>query len=398
MSAGRFEILARDARTAARRGRLHTPHGAIDTPAFMPVGTAGSVKSVTPGEVEGLGFRMILANTYHLALRPGEEVVRRLGGLHRFMNWPLAVLTDSGGYQVLSLAARRDIGEDGVTFRSHLDGSRLLMTPERSIAIQDALGSDIAMAFDDCPPLPSETERLRQAVRRTSAWARRCRDRWSAAGRALFGIVQGGDDPDLRAESAADIVSLGFDGHAIGGVSVGESALLSRHVVELTAPLLPAAKPRYLMGMGTPADLVEMMGLGIDLFDCVLPTRNARNGTLYTSAGRLSIKRAEYRDDPRPVDADCGCETCRGYSRAYLRHLYVSGEILGLRLNTLHNLWQYAELMRGARRAIEAGRYAEFRDAHRAGAGGGEGAAGREGGTRPGGGAAAGSVAGDSDG
>jgi queuine tRNA-ribosyltransferase len=342
-----------------------TPHGSVDTPAFMPVGTAAAVKAMTPEEVAGLGYALILGNTYHLALRPGEEVIRRLGGLHRFMGWEGAILTDSGGFQVLSLADLRTIDDERVVFRSHLDGSLLEMTPERSMAIQDALGGDIVMAFDDCPPLPAESARLEAAVRRTGRWARRCRDAFGRDGRALFGIVQGGDDPGLRARSAEEIVGLGFEGHAIGGVSVGESAEQSRGIVEATAPLLPEDRPRYLMGMGTPADLVEMMALGCDLFDCVLPTRNARNGTLFTTTGKVQIKRREYLDDARPIDPDCGCPVCRRHSRAYLRHLYLAGEILAMRLNTLHNLHLYATLMAEARAAIEAGRYAEFRDAHR---------------------------------
>jgi queuine tRNA-ribosyltransferase len=329
----------------------------------MPVGTAGSVKAMTPDEVAALGFEMILANTYHLALRPGEDVIRRLGGLHRFMNWQGSILTDSGGFQVLSLAGRRDIDDDGVVFRSHVDGRRLRMTPERSLEIQTALGSDIVMAFDDCPALPSDPDRLAQAVARTTAWARRARDVFPDDGRALFGIVQGGDDRALRTRSAGEVTAMGFDAHAIGGVSVGESAALSREVVEFTAPLLPESRARYLMGMGTPADIVAMIGHGIDLFDCVLPTRVARNGGLFTTEGRILIKRAEYRDDENPVDPSCACEVCRSYSRAYLRHLFMTGEILGLRLNTLHNLHQYAETVRQARRAIEEGRYAAFRDA-----------------------------------
>jgi queuine tRNA-ribosyltransferase len=363
MSGFGFTVETRDPGTAARRGRMTTRHGVVETPAFMPVGTAGSVKAMTPEEVAGLGFEMILANTYHLALRPGEETVRRLGGLHRFMNWRGSILTDSGGFQVLSLADRRAITDDGVVFRSHLDGSELRMTPERSMAIQEALGSDIVMAFDDCPALPSDPARLRDAVRRTTAWAGRCRAVFPDDGRALFGIVQGGDDGALRAESASAIRALGFDAYAIGGVSVGESVALSREVVTATAPLLPEDRVRYLMGMGTPVDLVLMIGCGIDLFDCVLPTRNARNGSLFTTTGRIQIKRAEFRDDPNPVDAECGCGTCRHYSRAYLRHLYMAGEILGLRLNTLHNLHHYAETICRARRAIEEGRYAAFRDA-----------------------------------
>ncbi len=362
-----FEVLRRDAATAARRGRIRTPHGTVETPAFMPVGTAGTVKGMTPEELEGIGFEILLGNAYHLALRPGEETVRRLGGLHRFMHWERAILTDSGGFQVLSLADRRTISDDGVAFRSHLDGSTLEMTPERSMAIQEALGSDIAMAFDDCPALPADRPRLEAAVERTARWARRCRDAFPSDGRALFGIVQGGGDRALRERSAASIAACGFEGYAIGGVSVGESADESRATVAHTAQLLPPDRPRYVMGMGTPLDLVEMAALGVDLFDCVLPTRNARNGSLFTATGRIQIKRSEFRDDPRPVDATCGCSVCRHYSRAYLRHLYVSGEILSMRLNTLHNLHQYATLMRAVREAIEAGRYASFLETFRRG-------------------------------
>ncbi len=360
-----FTILARDGSTAARRGRLITRHGTVETPAFMPVGTQGTVKGITPEELVDAGYEMVLGNTYHLAIRPGEEVIRRLGGLHRFMHWERGILTDSGGFQVLSLADLRSISDDGVRFRSHLDGSLLEMTPERSMAIQAALGSDIAMAFDDCPPLPSERSRLEAAVARTSLWGRRSRDAFPEGAGALFGIVQGGDAADLRGRSAEALTAVGFDGYAIGGVSVGESAALSRATVALTAPLLPGDRPRYLMGMGTPSDLVEMMALGIDLFDCVLPTRNARNGCLFTNGGRIQIKRSEFREDPRPVDEECSCPVCRHYSRAYLRHLYLAGEILSMRLNTLHNLHHYATLMRGARQAIEAGRYAGFAEAFR---------------------------------
>jgi queuine tRNA-ribosyltransferase len=361
-----FQVLQRDAVTSARRGLITTAHGRVATPAFMPVGTAGTVKAMTPEDLISLGFEMILGNTYHLALRPGEDVVRQLGGLHRFMAWDGSILTDSGGFQVLSLADLRSISDEGVAFRSHLDGSLLEMTPERSMAIQEALGSDIAMAFDDCPPLPSGRDRLLESVRRTTLWAGRSREAFRADGRALFGIVQGGDDRELRERSAAEITALGFEGHAIGGVSVGESAELSRAIVAMTAGYLPADRPRYLMGMGTPADLVEMMALGCDLFDCVLPTRNARNGTLFTSTGRLQIKRREFASDPRPVDDTCACPVCRRFSRAYLRHLYVAGEILSMRLNTLHNLHQYADLMRRARAAIEAGRYLAFLEEFRA--------------------------------
>jgi queuine tRNA-ribosyltransferase len=279
------------------------------------------------------------------------------------MGWERSILTDSGGFQVLSLQERSERSDDGVAFRSHLDGTALMMTPERSMAIQEALGADIVMAFDDCPPLPSPPERLREAVRRTTAWAERSRAAFPDDGRALFGIVQGGDDKALRSESAEALRRVGFDGFAVGGVSVGESAALSRDVVAMTAPMLPDDRARYLMGMGMPADLLDMMALGIDLFDCVLPTRNARNGGLFTSTGLIHIKRAEYREDERPLDETCTCETCRRYSRAYLRHLFMAGEILGLRLNTLHNLHHYATLMKGARDAIEAGRYAAFQKA-----------------------------------
>ncbi len=361
-----FTIGSRDRDTAARRGLLVTRHGRVETPAFMPVGTAGSVKGMTPEDLDGLGFDLVLANAYHLAVRPGEDVIRRLGGLHRFMHWEGAILTDSGGYQVLSLAARRSITDEGVLFRSHVDGTPLEMTPERSMAIQEALGSDIAMAFDDCPALPSSPERVREAVRRTTLWARRSRGSFPRDGGALFGIVQGGGDRGLREQSAAEIRSIGFDGYAIGGVSVGESAEDSLATASMTAPLLPDDRPRYLMGMGTPADVLEMVALGIDLFDCVLPTRNARNGTLYTSTGRLQIKRSEFREDPGPLDPECDCPTCLHYSRAYLRHLFMAGEILALRLNTLHNLHHYASLMRAARAAIEEGRYADLLRTHRA--------------------------------
>ena len=361
-----FTVTARDRHTAARRGRIGTPHGAVETPAFLPVGTAGTVKAMTPDELAGLGYQMILANTYHLAVRPGEDVVRRLGGLHRFMNWNRGILTDSGGFQILSLAERRSISDRGVVFRSHLDGARIDMTPERSMAIQNALGSDIVMAFDDCPPLPAPMPRLVAAVERTTHWARRCRETWRDDGRALFGIVQGGADRALRERSAAELVALDFHGYAVGGVSVGETPELSRSIVRMTAPLIPDHRPRYLMGMGTPSDLIEMIGFGIDLFDCVLPTRNARNGSLFTSTGTLQIKRREFRDDERPIDESCRCAVCRNYTRAYLRHLYLSREILSMRLNTLHNLHHYADLMRTAREAIDTGRYDAFRQEFRA--------------------------------
>ncbi len=358
----RFEILAREPGGAARRGRLHTSRGPVDTPAFMPVGTRGAVRGLRPEEVAASGAQMLLANTYHLYLRPGSEVVQALGGLHRFMNWPGPILTDSGGYQVYSLASMRRIEDDAVVFRSHLDGSLHRFTPEDSLAVQAALGSDVVMVLDECPALPARGGDLERAVERTRLWAARSRDAWRGPG-ALFGIVQGGTDAALREKSARDIVAMGFDGHAIGGVSVGEERQRARQVAARTAALLPEERPRYLMGVGTPADIVEAVRAGIDLFDCVLPTRNARNGMLFTRAGRLNIQREEFRLDPRPIEEGCECPACRSYSRAYLRHLYLAGEMLSGILNTHHNLHYYQRLMREVRTAIEAGRLHEMRRA-----------------------------------
>ncbi len=358
MSKVRFELLGRDG--AARRGRLVTAHGEVDTPAFMPVGTAGTVKAVTPEEVRACGAQIVLGNTYHLYLRPGHQLVAELGGLHRFMNWSGPILTDSGGYQVFSMADLRRIDERGAEFRSHLDGSAHLLTPEKSMEIQSALGSDIAMVLDECPPLPSPRAVLAEAIGRTTRWARRCLEAYRGPG-ALFGIVQGGTEPDLRERSAHDLLELDFPGYAIGGVSVGETRASMAGVVEQTAALLPVERPRYLMGVGRPTDLVEAVARGVDMFDCVMPTRNARNGTLFTRSGSLNIKREEFRRDPRPVDETCGCETCRSYSRAYLRHLFLSREILGSRLNTIHNLTHYLSLMEEVRDAIAARRFDRFR-------------------------------------
>lgn len=358
MTDGAFELVARDC--LARRGRLITRRGVVETPAFMPVGTAGAVKAVTVGELRSCGAQMILGNTYHLYLRPGHEIVRDLGGLHRFMNWDGPILTDSGGFQVYSLASLRRVDDEGVSFRSHIDGSSHRLTPELSMDIQAALGSDVVMAFDECPPLPASREEIASAVARTSSWARRSVDAYRGAG-MVFGIVQGGTFDDLREESARDLRRLDLAGYAIGGVSVGEPPDAIARVAALTAAMLPEDRPRYLMGVGRPEDLVEAVASGCDLFDCVLPTRNARNGTLFTSGGRINIKREEYRKDPRPLDEACGCETCRGYSRAYLRHLFVSGEILASRLNTVHNLAYYLGVMSRMRRAIEEGSFARFR-------------------------------------
>ena len=359
MTAFGFELSGRDGR--ARAGRMTTGHGVVETPSFMPVGTQGAVKAVTVDELRACGAEIVLSNTYHLALRPGHETIRDLGGLHRFMAWDGPILTDSGGFQVFSLESLRTIDESGVRFRSHLDGSPRELTPESSMAIQAALGSDVAMALDECPPLPAPRDALVQALDRTTRWARRSRDAYDGPGVA-FGIVQGGPHDDLRERSAAEITALDFAGYAIGGVSVGEPPEAIARVAAFTADRLPVSRPRYLMGVGRPEDLVAAIDGGIDLFDCVMPTRNARNGTLFTSEGRINIKREEFRNDGRPLDPSCACETCRRYSRAYLRHLFVSNEILASRLNTIHNLAFYLGLMRRAREAIRAGAFAAFKE------------------------------------
>ncbi len=360
MSASGFDVLAGDG--DARRGRLRTPHGAVETPAFLPVGTRGTVKAMSPDELRAAGAEIVLANTYHLYLRPGHEVVRALGGLHRFMGWDGPILTDSGGFQAFSMAGLTRIDDDGVRFRSHVDGSSHELTPERSMEIQAALGSDVAMVLDECPELPAPRDRVEAAVARTSAWARRSRDAWTALDPSgvAFGIVQGGTWPELRERSARELMALDFPGYAIGGVSVGEAPEAIARIAGHTARLLPADRPRYLMGVGRPEDLLAAIAVGVDLFDCVMPTRNARNGTLFTRTGRINIKRREFAIDPRPVDESCRCEACRRFSRAYLRHLFLCGEILGARLNTLHNLTFYLELMRGAREAIAEGAYGGF--------------------------------------
>ncbi len=350
----------------ARRGTVGLSRGEIPTPAFMPVGTCGSVKGLTVDEVRGCGASVVLANTYHLYLRPGHEVVAELGGLHRFMQWDGPILTDSGGYQVFSMADLRRIDDDGVSFRAPYDGSDHRLTPERSMQIQAALGSDIAMVFDECPPGDAGRAEVQRAVERTTAWARRSRESYDGPG-VVFGIVQGGVHADLRERSARALLELDFPGYAIGGVSVGEPDDAVMGTVEQTAGCLPHDRPRYLMGVGRPRDLVLAVGRGIDLFDCVMPTRNARTGTLFTSRGRVNIKRAEHRRESGPLDPECPCETCRRYSRGYLRHLYTTGEILASRLNTLHNLTYYQRLMQRIRVAVEKGSYAEFESAFLAG-------------------------------
>jgi len=377
---------------AARRGRLETPHGAVETPAFMPVGTVATVKTLAPRDLEELSARVLLANTYHLFLRPGHERIARLGGLHRFMAWNGALLTDSGGFQVYSLAGAGEVGgedapaagggreapglvsisEEGVSFQSHLDGSRHFLSPEKAIEVQEALGADVIMAFDECPPSRAERRYHEESLARTQRWLERCRRAWRADGpSSLFGIAQGGLFPDLRRRAVEEAAALDLPGYALGGYAVGEEPEEMWAGVARDAPLLPREKPRYLMGVGTPEDLLQGVAAGIDMFDCVLPTRCARNGLLFTSRGKLVIRNARYADDGRPADPACTCYACRTFSRAYLRHLFKAGEMLGLRLNTLHNLHHYLDLMAGARRAIEEGRFQAFRkerlEAYRAG-------------------------------
>jgi queuine tRNA-ribosyltransferase len=354
-----FEVLARDG--AARRGRLATAHGVVETPVFMPVGTAAAVKAMTSEGVAATGARIVLGNTYHLMLRPGAERIAALGGLHRFMNWPYPILTDSGGFQVMSLAKLRKIGEDGVTFRSHLDGSAHLLTPQRSIEIQHLLGADITMALDECTPYPSSVATVERSMELSMRWAERSRRAFvERPGHGIFGIVQGGVHPDLRLRSAARLTDIGFDGYAVGGLAIGEGQATTFAVLDMTVPALPADRPRYLMGVGKPADLVGAVMRGIDMFDCVVPTRSGRTAQAFTRAGTLNLRNARHADDPAPLDPKCRCPACTGYSRAYLQHLSKSGEMLGAMLLTAHNLTYYADLMAHLRHAIETGRLAEL--------------------------------------
>ena len=354
----RFEVVKTDP-SGARLCRLETPHGVIETPAFMPVGTAASIKGLTQGQLEELDAQIILANTYHLYLRPGHERIRALGGLHGFMSWPRPILTDSGGYQVFSLAELRKITDDGVTFRSHLDGSEHFLSPERALEIEIALGADLIMVLDECIALPADEAATRAAAQRTFDWARRSHEYFAAHGDAqrqmLFAIVQGGASPAIRGENAEALVALDFPGYAIGGLAVGEPHETTCAMAEVVTRLLPADRPRYLMGVGKPEDIADYVMRGVDLMDCVLPTRNARNGWIYTSTGRMVIRSARYADDSRPPDESCSCPVCRRYSRAYLRHLFTSGEMLGPNLNTVHNVHFYLERMRALRAAIAAG-------------------------------------------
>ncbi len=356
-----FELFKTDGSSKARLGRLTTSRGVIDTPVFMPVGTQGSVKALDPRELQEMGTRIILGNTYHLHIRPGLDIIREAGGLHRFINWPLPILTDSGGFQVFSLASIRKIKEHGVEFRSHLDGTLLFLGPKEAMEIQRFLGSDIAMVFDDCPPHTGTPAEVRAAVERTMRWAAECREQPRAEGQVVFGIVQGGSHADLREECAKAIVAMQFDGYAIGGVSVGEPESEMMKAVEHTVPFLPENQPRYAMGLGTPAQLVELVARGVDMFDCVLPTRVARNGTAFTAKGTISIKAGFNKADFGPIEEGCQCFACRNFSRAYLRHLLNVGEILGLRMLSVHNSYMFLKVMEDIRSHIAAGTFAEFR-------------------------------------
>jgi len=355
-----FEVLKKDNNSRARLGRCHTAHGVFHTPAFIPVGTQATVKAMTPEELRDLGAEIILSNTYHLYLRPGHERIRRLGGLHRFMHWEHPLLTDSGGFQVFSLNSLMKVSEEGVEFQSHLDGSRHFITPEKAIAIQEALGADIIMCLDECTPYPASHEEAECSLQRTLKWSRRCRESHQASHQALFGIVQGGMYSDLRRKGVEVLVEIGFDGYALGGLSVGENKESMARVIGETAPLLPENLPRYVMGLGMPGDMIEAVREGVDMFDCVLPTRNARNGMLFTRSGKMAIKNAKYAEDPSPIEPGCPCYTCRNYSRAYLRHLYFAEEILAFRLNTIHNLHFYLTFMREMRQAIAEDRLDGF--------------------------------------
>lgn len=358
---GTFKIHATDG--LARRAELHTAHGVVQTPIFMPVGTVGSVKAVAPDDLLALGAEIILGNTYHLYLRPGDELVARRGGLHEFSSWPRPILTDSGGFQAFSLSDLRKISEEGVEFRSHLDGSKHMFTPEKVVQIQRNLNSDIMMLLDECVPYPTDYDYTAKSIKLTTRWALRSRQAMpkGSTHNLMFAITQGGFFADLRAESVEELARYDFDGFAIGGLSVGEPKPVMYELLAHTAPLLPYDKPRYLMGVGTPLDIVTGIASGVDMFDCVLPTRNARNGTLYTSQGKINIKRREFAEDDGPLDPECDCYACRNFSRAYLRHLYTAKELLSFRLNSLHNLTHFLSLVRQARRAIELGEFAAFK-------------------------------------
>lgn len=363
MEAIRYELIKQCKESGARLGRLHTPHGVIDTPVFMPVGTQATVKAMTPEELKSIGAQIVLSNTYHLYLRPGEKLVEKAGGLHGFMNWDRAILTDSGGFQVFSLSDLRDITEEGVTFKSHIDGSKHFISPEKAIEIENALGADIIMAFDECPPYPTDYDYSKQSTLRTIRWAERCKNAHkNTEKQALFGIIQGGMYKDLRQEAVREMTKLDFPGYSVGGLSIGEPKPIMYDVLDWTVPLMPENKPRYLMGVGSPDCLIEGVIRGIDMFDCVLQTRIARNGTVFTSNGKLVIKNAKYAEDFRPLDEECDCYACQNYSRAYIRHLFKAQEILGARLTTIHNLRFTIKLMEQIREAIKNDSLLKFRD------------------------------------
>lgn len=363
MTAIRYELIKTDKQTGARLGIVHTPHGSFETPTFMPVGTQATVKTMSPEELKAIDSNIILSNTYHLWLRPGHDIIKEAGGLHKFMNWDRAILTDSGGFQVFSLSEFRKIEEEGVHFRNHLNGDKLFLSPEKAMEIQNALGSDIMMAFDECPPFPATHEYMKSSVERTSRWAERCLNAHARPGdQGLFGIVQGGEFEELRRQSAADLVSMDFPGYAIGGLSVGEPKDIMNRVLEFTTPFLPSDKPRYLMGVGSPDSLIDGAIRGIDMFDCVLPTRIARNGTLMTSNGRLVVKGAQFARDFGPIDENCDCYVCKNYSRAYIRHLIKAEETFGIRLTSYHNLHFLMNLMKQVRQAIREDRLGDFRE------------------------------------
>ncbi len=358
----KFSTLHQDVKCQARTGQLTTAHGIIETPVFMPVGTLGPVKGISPDELQACGFGLMLSNSYHLYLRPGHQLIADMGGLHRFAGWPGSILTDSGGFQMVSLSDLRHITDEGVTFKSHLDGSMHQLTPERCMDIQMALGSDIMMVLDECPTHPCLADQAREAVRRSTQWARQCKEAAQHSAQALFGIVQGGLDPDLRRQAAQALVDIGFDGYALGGLSLGEDKRAMMAMIDASIPELPQNCPRYLMGVGLPEDLVEAVVRGIDMFDCVIPSRHGRTGWLFTTTGRVMIKNAQYARDESPIDDQCACPVCRKYSRAYLRHLFMSNEMLGIRLNTIHNLWYYGQLMKQLREAIQEDRVLAFRE------------------------------------
>lgn len=360
MKLGEFKVHATDGN--ARRATLMTAHGPVQTPVFMAVGTKATVKAMTPEELKECGTQVVLGNTYHLHLRPGEKTIARMGGLHKFMNWHGPILTDSGGFQVFSLSQLRNMSEEGVEFRSHLDGAKHFISPEKSMEIQMDLGSDIIMAFDECLKYPATEEEIEKSMALTYRWLLRSRDAMTRKESLLFGIVQGGLSLKHRLKSMEQICSVDLPGYALGGFSVGEPMHLMHELLPHVAPQMPGNKPRYLMGVGTPTDLIIAIDSGVDMFDCVMPTRVARNGTIYTWGGKVSIKRAEYKEDPSPLDPECDCYTCKNYTKAYLRHMFLSGEILGSRLNTIHNIHFYMKLMERAREAIAEGRWAEFRD------------------------------------